>query len=264
MQIISIANQKGGVGKTTTAVNLSACLARAGQSVLLIDLDQQANATQHLGLPAPDSEADSSYALLVESKPNLERLTKPIAPNLSVIPAHIALAEVDLKLASAVNPDGRLRRALSDCQVDYVVIDCPPSLGRATINALSAATRLIVAVQTHWFAYEAVQRLITIVDDVVDQSNPSLEVYALATMVKANQKMDGQVLARVREVFGDHAFQTIIRHTVAFVEAAAAGQSIIDYAHGSRGHQDYANLAKEVTQRYAQTIAQTDYSAVAN
>jgi chromosome partitioning protein len=264
VKVVAIANQKGGVGKTTTAVNLAACLARNGRRVLLLDLDQQVNATQYVGAQIPASEADSSFALLVEQKPDTRRFIQPVSPNLSLIPAHIALAELDLKLASAVNPDGRLRRALEQVagDYDYVLLDCPPSLGRATINALVAASHLIVAVETAWFAYSAVERLVTIVDEVIEQSNPRLEIYALATLHRQGVKMHAQVLERVREVFRERAFDTCIRHTVAFVESAAAGQPIVDYANGSRGHQDYQALAKEVISRVE--AKQAGHTAVAN
>lgn len=265
MFVITIVNQKGGVGKTTTAVNLAACLARAGRSVLLIDLDQQCNATQHTGQQQPKSEHDSSYALFTEQRPDAARLILPAGPNLALIPAHIALAEVDLRLASAVNPDGRLKRALAPIlpQYDYCLLDCPPSVGRATINAMNAATHLIVAVETAWFAYEAVQRLAAVISDVVEQSNPTLQVFALATKRRLKVKMDAEVLERVRETFGANAFETVIRNTVAFVEAAASGQSIVDYANGSGAHQDYQNLAKEVLAR-VETITQADHSALAH
>lgn len=261
MHILAIVNQKGGVGKTTTAVNLAACLARANRSVLLIDLDQQTNATQHLACERPQDVNKTSHALLVESKPDAAALIQPIAPNLAMIPAHIALAEVDLRLAAAVNPDGRLRRALAplEGQYDFCILDCPPAIGRSTLNALVAATHLIVVVETAWFAYEAVERLITIVDDVIEQSNPGLEVYALATKRRPNVRLDAAVLDRVREVFQERAFETVVRHTVAFSEAAMAGQSIVDYASGSGGHQDYQKIAKEVIERVE---AQTRSSAL--
>jgi chromosome partitioning protein len=251
MKTIAIANQKGGVGKTTTAVNLSACLARLGQRVLLVDLDQQVNATQHLGAEIPSSEEQSSFALLVASSPHVKDLVRGVGPNLALIPAHIALAEVDLRLASAVNPDGRLVRALAQVKddYDYAILDCPPSLGRATINAFCAATHLIVAVETAWFSYEAVTRLMTIANDVIEQFNPDLKVYALATLHRAQVNVHRDVLQRVQEVFQAWAFETVIRHTAAFVEAAAAHQSIAEYAHGSRGHQDYAALADELLRK---------------
>ena len=216
MKVIAIANQKGGVGKTTTAVNLSACLARLGQRVLLIDLDQQVNATQHVGCQIPANENDTSFALLVSTNPDCARLIQPVSPNLALIPAHIALAEADLKLASAVNPDGRLKRALAQVSdnYDYAILDCPPSLGRATINAFCAATHLIVAVETAWFSYEAVTRLMTIANDVIEQSNPELKVYALATLHRNNVNVHRDVLARVREVFQELAFDSIIIQVV--------------------------------------------------
>lgn len=264
MKIIAIANQKGGVGKTTTAVNLAACLARSDRNVLLIDLDQQGNASQHVGVQLPAKEADTSYAALCDTKPDIARLIMPVGPNLSLIPAHIALAEVDLKLAAAVNPDGRLSRALATIadRYDYCILDCPPSLGRSTVNAFVAATHLIIAVETAWFAYDAVTRLITIVNEVIEQSNPKLAVYALATLHRGNVNVNRDVLERIRQVFLADAFETTIRHTATFVEASAAGQTIVDYAHGCRGHNDYQNLAKEVITR-VETEARRN-TAIAN
>src|SRR5262249_3623711 len=156
MKVIAIGNQKGGVGKTTTAVNMAACLARSGRNTLLIDLDAQANATNHLGIDPPDKGL-SSYDLLVDKTMVPEQGIISIGPNLSLIPASLALAEIDIALNNAIQRESRLRRALERIKapMDYVIIDTPPNLGMATLNAFVAADLVLVAIQTNWFGIEA-------------------------------------------------------------------------------------------------------------
>lgn len=247
--VISIANQKGGVGKTTTAVNLAGCLAARDERVLLVDLDGQGNATSHLGVEIPESENLTSYALLAEAEPDVEKLVVPVAPNLLLVPGHIALAEVDIKLFSQINRDTRLARALQSIAdgVDFVVIDCPPSLGMATVNALSASTDVVICVQTNVFAYEAVRRLLAIIKVVKKELAPDLAIHALATLHRATVNLNKSVLEKVMQNFPNQTLQTTISQTAALTEAAAAGQTIIDYANGSRGHQDYEKLTDELT-----------------
>lgn len=246
--VISIANQKGGVGKTTTAVNLAGCLAARDERVLLVDLDGQGNATSHLGVEIPESENLTSYALLAEAEPDVEKLVVPVAPNLLLVPGHIALAEVDIKLFSQINRDTRLARALQSIAdgVDFVVIDCPPSLGMATVNALSASTDVVICVQTNVFAYEAVRRLLAIIKVVKKELAPDLAIHALATLHRATVNLNKSVLEKVMQNFPNQTLQTTISQTAALTEAAAAGQTIIDYANGSRGHQDYEKLTDEL------------------
>jgi chromosome partitioning protein len=246
--VISVANQKGGVGKTTTAVNLSGCLAGRGERVLLIDLDGQGNATSHLGIEIPESEESTSYALLAEAEPDIEKLAVPVAANLLLVPGHIALAEVDIKLFSQINRDTRLARALQPINesVDFVVIDCPPSLGMATVNALSASTDVVICVQTNVFAYEAVRRLLAIIKVVKKELAPNLAIHALATLHRPTVNLNKSVLEKIAQNFPNQTLQASISQTAALTEAAAAGQTIIDYANGSRGHQDYEKLTSEL------------------
>lgn len=246
--IISIANQKGGVGKTTTAVNLAGCLAARGERVILIDLDGQGNATSHLGVEIPESENLTSYALLADAEPDIEKLAVPVAPNLLLVPGHIALAEVDIKLFSQINRDTRLARALQSIAdgVDFVIIDCPPSLGMATVNALSASTDVVICVQTNVFAYEAVRRLLAIIKVVKKELAPDLSIHALATLHRPTVNLNKSVLEKITQNFPNQTLQTTISQTAALTEAAAAGQTIIDYANGSRGHQDYEKLTDEL------------------
>ena len=261
--VISIANQKGGVGKTTTAVNLAGCLAARDERVLLVDLDGQGNATSHLGVEIPESENLTSYALLAEAEPEVEKLVVPVAPNLLLVPGHIALAEVDIKLFSQINRDTRLARALQSIAdgVDFVVIDCPPSLGMATVNALSASTDVVICVQTNVFAYEAVRRLLAIIKVVKKELAPELAIHALATLHRATVNLNKSVLEKVMQNFPNQTLQTTISQTAALTEAAAAGQTIIDYANGSRGHQDYEKLTDEMTrlirQRGEKSVVET-------
>ena len=251
MITIAIANQKGGVGKTTTAVNLSACLARMGQRVLLVDLDPQANATDHLGQANPEDEAASSYALIAEKTPDFGQIIVPVSPNLQLAPGHIALAEMDLKLHNAINRETRLQRCLKLLQADfdYVVVDCAPNLGVTTVNAFCAATHVLIAIQTNWFAYEALRRLTAIINEVIDESNPELIVFALATLHRTNVNVNREVLAQVRQDFEDLTLETTIPYTATLVEASASHQTILEYAHGSKAHRAYEQLAEEITRR---------------
>jgi chromosome partitioning protein len=247
--VISIANQKGGVGKTTTAINLSACLAHRGERVLLVDLDGQGNATSHLGVEIPDNEIMTSYALLAEYEPNIEQLVVPVAENLILIPGHIALAEVDIRLFSQLNRDTRLTRAFNLLKntVDYIIVDCPPSLGMATVNALAASTDVLICVQTNVFAYQAIRRLLSIVALVKKELAPELTVHALATLHRPKVNLNKSILEKIRENFPDQTLEATISQTAALTEAAAACQTIIDYANGSRAHQDYEMLTDELT-----------------
>lgn len=262
MKVIAIANQKGGVGKTTTAVNLSACLARSGRRTLLVDLDAQCNATTHAGKDVPKSESDTTYALISDKVPDLQRIIQPIGPNWSLVPAHIALAEIDIKLFSVMNREARIKKALETVKkdFDYVVIDCSPSLSVTTVNALVAATHTIITIQTNWFAYEAIKRLMTIVTDVIDESNPTLKTYALATMHRKNVNINEDVLVQIQKDFEALTFKTVIPYTATLAEASVARQPICDYADGSKAHNAYEALMKELIERAESNVEATQIS----
>lgn len=166
-------------------------------------------------------------------------------------PVTIALAEIDIRLFNAINRETRLLRALSQIEesFDYAIIDCAPSLGIATVNAFCAATHLLITIQTNWFAYEALKRLMAIASDVMEESNPNLVTYALATLHRANVNVNRDVLAKIQEDFKSLALASVIRHTATLAEASVNQQPIIDYAHGSKGHQDYQALAEEIISR---------------
>jgi chromosome partitioning protein len=213
----------------------------------LIDLDAQANATNHLGIDVPENGA-SSYDLLVDKKFPSDKAILPVFPNLTLIPASLALAEIDLVLTNALQRESRLMKALerTTAAADFVIIDTPPNLGIATLNAFVAADIVIVAIQSNWFGLEAIKRLMAILEDVTEEANPRLDAYALATLHRNNVNVNRDMLDSIREKFAENMLKTIIRHTATLAEASAARMPICDYAHGCKGHQDYESLTKEV------------------
>jgi chromosome partitioning protein len=255
MITIAVANQKGGVAKTTTTANLGACLAHAGRSVLMIDFDAQANLSDHFAVETPDDEEHSSIALLTSKTPDLAKIVRPVQPNLSLAPSHIALAEIDLLMQGKFRREERLARALDGLDYDYCLVDCAPTLGVSTINAFCAAYAVLICIQTNKWALQAIRRLMKHIEDVRDEANPQLIFWALPTLHR-HTNLHRDVLERVEAMFEELALPPI-RHTVAFAEAAAAGQSIVEYANGSRGHQDYLEIAREVIRRVETTEQQS-------
>ncbi|MBW3547234.1 MAG: AAA family ATPase [Actinobacteria bacterium] len=248
-RIIALANQKGGVGKTTTAVNLGACLADLGYRVLVCDLDPQANASTGLGLN-PRNVASSMYDVMLNDLP-LEDCVEPSSVrNLFVAPSSLDLAGAEIELVPAFSRELRLRRALEVVvdQYDYVLIDCPPSLGLLTVNGLAAATEVVVPVQCEYYALEGLGQLLRNVSLVQKNINPSLELSAIVcVMYDARTKLSGQVVDEVRAHFGDKVCRQVVPRTVRLSEAPSFGQPIIAFDPTSRGAIAYRELAKEVS-----------------
>jgi chromosome partitioning protein len=248
-RIMAIANQKGGVGKTTTAVNLGASLAELGYRVLVIDLDPQGNATTGLGINPRTLEA-SVYDVIMHDA-NLEDCIEPTSlRNLFVVPATIDLAGAEIELVPAFSRELKLRRALDDVagEFDYTLIDCPPSLGLITVNGLAAATEVVVPIQCEYYALEGLGQLLRNVNLVQSNLNPKLEVSAIIlTMFDARTKLADQVAGEVRAHFGDKVCRNIVPRTVRLSEAPSFGQPIIVFDPSSRGAIAYRELAKEVS-----------------
>jgi chromosome partitioning protein len=248
-RILAIANQKGGVGKTTTAVNLGAALAELGYRVLVIDLDPQGNATTGLGIN-PRSLESSVYDVIMHDTP-LEDCIEPTSlRNLFVVPATIDLAGAEIELVPAFSRELKLRRALEDVtgEFDYTLIDCPPSLGLITVNGLAAATEVVVPIQCEYYALEGLGQLLRNVNLVQSNLNPKLEVSAIIlTMFDARTKLADQVASEVRAHFGDKVCRNIVPRTVRLSEAPSFGQPIIVFDPSSRGAIAYRELAKEVS-----------------
>ncbi|MBP1805154.1 ParA family protein [Rubellimicrobium aerolatum] len=253
-KIIAVANQKGGVGKTTTAINLGAALARRDRRVLLVDLDPQGNASTGLGL-APEARKVSSFDLLLgEATP--EEAAHPTAnPNLLLVPATSDLSGADLELGNRQGRTGLLRGALRQplmdaLRLDYILIDCPPSLNVLTINALVAAQSVLVPLQSEFFALEGLSQLMLTIREVRQTANPSLRIEGVAlTMVDRRTSLAQMVEADARENLGDLVFQTVIPRNVRLSEAPSHAQSVLDYDPSSAGANAYRALAAELLAR---------------
>lgn len=257
-RIYAFANQKGGVGKTTTAVNLGAALAEAGHRVLLVDADPQANATSSLGLD-PASLAGSLYDALIRKRPLPEIVVRSPYASLDVAPSAPALAGAEVELVSLLAREFLLRRALEGVtgRYEHVLIDCPPSLGLLTINALTSATDgVIVPIQCEYLALEGLGRLWHTIQLVRESLNPALYISGMVlTMHDPRTNLAGQVVNEVRTHFPDQAFRTIIPRSVRLSEAPSYGQTILAYAPTSAGAHAYRALAQELLEREAQQEA---------
>lgn len=248
-RVIAIVNQKGGVGKSTTAVNLGACLALAGTRTLIIDLDPQANSTSGLGVPR-DRRTGSIYDLLLDGQSLSEYIIESGIPDLQLIPSTIGLAGAEVELAAAVGRETRLRHALATAEVPVILIDCPPSLGLLTINALTAASEALIPMQCEYYALEGLTQLLQSIELVRRHLNARLEITGvLLTMYDPRTNLSDQVAAEVRKYFGDRVFNTVIPRSVRLAEAPSHGKPIASYDPGSRGAQAYQALAQEVIVR---------------
>ena len=254
LRVFTVANQKGGVGKTTTTVNLAAALALQGLKTLVIDLDPQGNASTALGIDRRQPGTPSSYEVLIGELALHEAiLPSPHNPRLFCVPATIDLAGAEIELVSMVARENRLRGALAALEgtdFDYVFIDCPPSLGLLTINALVAAREVLIPIQCEYYALEGVSQLMNNINLVKAHLNPQLEVTTVVlTMYDGRTKLADQVADEVRRYFGDKVLRTVIPRSVKVSEAPGYSMTIIDYDPGSRGAMSYLDASRELAER---------------
>ncbi len=250
-KIIAIANQKGGVGKTTTTVNLAAALGVLEKKVLLIDADPQANATSGLGLDVEAIEV-GTYEVLEHSASIKEAVVETESPNVAIIPAHIDLVAIEIELVDKQNRETMLKTALAEAKddYDYILIDCAPSLGLITLNALTSADSVIIPIQCEYYALEGLGKLLNTIQSVQKIHNPSLAIEGLLlTMYDSRLRLSNSVVKEVKQHFDDMVFKTIIQRNIKLGEAPSYGETIITYDATSKGAINYINLAHEILKR---------------
>lgn len=248
-QIISVLNQKGGVGKTTTTLNVAAYLAKQGRAVLVVDADPQGNATSGLGLDKTDLNATLCDVLVSDTSLN-NVAVKTEFKNLSVIPTDARLASAELDLVSDPKREYKLRESLVDLNYDYILIDCPPALGLLTINALTAADQVLIPVQAEYYALEGLSQLLQVMQRVQASTNPGLELLGVVvTMYDKRNALSQQVYEEVGKHFGPKLLSTIIPRNVRLAEAPSFGRPISEHDKWSKGARAYKNLAKEIDSR---------------
>lgn len=256
-RVIAIANQKGGVGKTTTAVNLATALAACGRRILLFDLDPQGNASTGLGVPH-HARTTGSYHVLLGDTPVPAATVATAIPGLSVVPSSMDLAGAELELVDIERREFRLRGALEGARdsYDHILIDCPPSLGLLTLNALVAADALLVPLQCEFYALEGLSHLVRTVERIRRSLNPRLEIQGVVlTMFDKRNNLSGQVAADVRQYFGGKVYETIIPRNVRVSEAPSHGKPVLLYDMDCPGSQAYIHLASEVIRREREEAA---------
>jgi len=250
-KIIAIANQKGGVGKTTTTVNLAASLGVLEQKVLLIDADPQANATSGLGIDVESVEF-GTYEVLEHTASIKDTIVATSSPNVDIVPAHIDLVAIELELVDKKEREYMLKQALAEVKddYDYILIDCAPSLGLITLNALTGADSVIIPIQCEYFALEGLGKLLNTIKSVQKIHNVDLEIEGLLlTMYDSRLRLSNQVVNEVRKHFDNMVFKTIIQRNIKLGEAPSYGESIIAYDATSKGAVNYINLANEILKR---------------
>ncbi len=262
MKIVSIANQKGGVGKTTTSVNLSVCLAELGARILLLDLDPQANASSSLGFNA---EGDASiYEPLIGEGTALEKIQETRIPNLSLIPSAMDLAGVEIELARSDNHLIRLGEVLTPLRqtgrFDFLVIDCPPSLGVLMTSALAAADGLLIPIQCEYFGLEGLAKIVEVHESIcASGTNPNVNIEGiLMTMFDGRTNLARSVVADVRKVFGDIVYETVIPRSISLGEAPSYEQAITEYAPTSKGADAYRALAREFLRKNGRNVPEEE------
>ena len=247
-EIIAITNQKGGVGKTTTSVNLGASLAYLGKKILLIDMDAQGNATSGVGVRKGEVDQDI-YDVLINEVPLSEVIVDSSRANMQIAPATIQLAGAEVELTSVMARETRLKRAVEEVKddYDYIIIDCPPSLGHLTINAFTASHSLIIPVQCEYYALEGLSQLLNTVRLVQKHFNPDLSILGvLLTMLDGRTNLGSEVVEEVKKYFREKVHKTIIPRNIRLSEAPSYGKSLIDYDLKSKGAEVYLALAEEV------------------
>ncbi|TRO66867.1 ParA family protein [Christiangramia sabulilitoris] len=250
-KIIAIANQKGGVGKTTTSVNLAASLGVLEKKILLIDADPQANATSGLGIDVEEVE-HGTYQLLEHSIKAEEAIQKTSSPNLDIIPAHIDLVAIEIELVDQENRESMLKKAVEPLKdkYDFILIDCAPSLGLLTLNALTASDSVIIPIQCEYFALEGLGKLLNTIKSVQKIHNNKLDIEGLLlTMYDSRLRLSNQVVEEVKKHFDEMVFETIIQRNVRLSEAPSYGESIINYDASSKGASNYLSLAHEIIKK---------------